>query len=79
MDKTQKKLLEKTEKRLEKLESKLEDIESGHEELENIYAYEKDTKHFIEEDDYIRAWESVVYAWGILETLERIGEIEKEN
>jgi len=43
---------------------------------ENVLAYRDDTKHFLEEEDYIRAWEAVIYAWGILETLERLGKFE---
>ncbi|MFP4229582.1 MAG: DUF357 domain-containing protein [Candidatus Nanohaloarchaea archaeon] len=78
MNKTQEKLKKETEKWLEKLEEKLmekkevEDLDSV-DEMENVEAYRSDTYHFLEEEDFIQAWESVIYAWGILETLERLG------
>jgi hypothetical protein len=72
MDDTQEKLEEETQKWLEKLNNRLEDRSEDVEQMENVLAYRDDTYHFLEKDDYIRAWESVVYAWGILETLERL-------
>jgi len=44
--------------------------------LKNLDAYMKDTSHFLEKEDFIRAFEAVVYAWGILETLESMHLIE---
>jgi len=76
MNKTQEKLEQETRKWLEKLETRLEDRGSDVEQMENVEAYRDDTYHFLEEEDYIRAWESVIYAWGILETLERLGKFE---
>jgi len=76
MNKTQEKLEEETEKWLEKLNQKLKDRDKSVEQIENVLAYRDDTKHFLEEEDYIRAWEAVIYAWGILETLERLGKFE---
>lgn len=76
MDRTQEKLKEETEKWLEKLNSRLEDRDSEVEQMENVLAYRDDTQHFLEEKDFIRAWESVIYAWGILETLERLGKFD---
>lgn len=78
MDKTQEKLKEETEKWLEKLENRIEDRDTSVEQMENVEAYKNDTYHFLEEEDFIRAWESVIYAWGILETLERLGKFEKD-
>lgn len=78
MDKTQEKLKEETEKWLEKLEDRIEDRDTSVEQMENVEAYRDDTYHFLEEEDFIRAWESVIYAWGILETLERLGKFEKD-
>ena len=78
MDETQEKLEQETEKWLEKLEEKLEGKEKDVEQMENVLAYKNDTKHFLDEKDYIRAWESVIYAWGILETLERLGKFNEE-
>lgn len=76
MNKTQENLEEETRKWLEKLENRLEDRDSDVEQMENVEAYRDDTYHFLEEEDYIRAWESVIYAWGILETLERLGKFD---
>ena len=73
MNKTQKKLEKETQKWLEKLDQKLEDKDKSVDQMENVLAYRDDTKHFLEEEDYIRAWEAVIYAWGILETLESLG------
>lgn len=79
MDKTQEKLEQETQKWLKKLESRLEDRDTDVEQMENVLAYKNDTKHFLEEKDYIRAWESVIYAWGILETLERLGKFDNQK
>jgi hypothetical protein len=77
MNKTQKKLKEETEKWLEKLNDRMEGKNESVDQMENVLAYREDTKHFLEEEDYIRAWEAVIYAWGILETLERLGRFEE--
>lgn len=73
MNETQQELEEETRKWLEKLNSRIEDRDKSVEQMENVIAYRDDTEHFLEEEDYIRAWESVIYSWGILETLERLG------
>ena len=77
MDKTQEKLKKETEKWLERLEKRVEGLDKDVDQMENVEAYRKDTYHFLDEEDFIRAWESVIYAWGILETLERLGKIEE--
>ena len=79
MNKTQEKLEEETKKWLQKLEDRVEDRDSSVEQMENVEAYRDDTYHFLEEEYYIRAWESVIYAWGILETLERLGKFEEKD
>jgi len=76
MNDTQQKLKQETKKWLERLEDRVEDKDKSIEQMENVIAYRDDTSHFLEEEDYIRAWESVIYAWGILETLERLGKFE---
>ena len=76
LDDTQKKLKQETEKWLKKLEERLEERDREVDQMENVEAYRKDTYHFLEEGDFIRAWEAVIYAWGILETLERLGKFE---
>lgn len=78
MDETQQNLKEETEKWIEKLEERLEDRDEEVEQMENVLAYRDDTYHFLEEEDFVRAFESVVYAWGILETLERLGRFDSK-
>lgn len=79
MNQTQEQLRNETEKWLDKLDERLEDLSKGVEQMENVLAYRDDTRHFLEEGDFIRAFESIVYAWGILETLERIGRFDKST
>lgn len=79
MDDTQERLKKETNKWLERLEERLENLNKDVEQMENVEAYRKDTYHFLEEEDFIRAWESVIYAWGILETLERLGKFEDKK
>jgi len=71
------KLLEETLKMIEKIEPMIGKIEitgdKGEEMLENTKAYVSDSKHFLNEKDFIRAFESVVFAYGILETCEELG------
>jgi hypothetical protein len=42
-------------------------------------AYIKDTSHFLEKQDFVRAFEAVIWAWGILETLEQAGLVRRET
>lgn len=79
MNETQEKLKQETQKWLQKLEDRVEGKDESVEQMENVLAYRDDTSHFLEEEDYIRAWESVIYAWGILETLERLGKFESSK
>lgn len=74
MDKTQEALKKETEKWLARIEDKKVKVldKKANPEVENLKAYIKDTYHFIEKNDWIRAFEAVVYAWGILETLEHL-------
>jgi len=76
LDKTQENLKEETEKWLERLNDELEGLDRDVNQMENVLAYRDDTTHFLEEEDFIRAWEAVIYAWGILETLQRLGKFE---
>jgi hypothetical protein len=82
MNVTEKLLKEETGKWLEKLErevvkAKILKTDSAGNEMENVKAYIKDCRHFLEKGDFIRAFEAVVYAWGIFETLEHLGLVEK--
>ena len=79
LDKTQENLKEETEKWLEKLNKELEGLDRDVDQMENVLAYRDDTRHFLEEEDFIRAWEAVIYAWGILETLHRLGKFEEAD
>ena len=45
--------------------------------IDNIHAYIKDAKYFRDKGDLVRAFEAVVYAWGIYETCLRLGVIKK--
>jgi hypothetical protein len=40
---------------------------------QNIEAYIKDARHFLEKGDLVRAFEAVVYAWGLLEACRHLG------
>jgi len=77
MNETQEKLKSETEKWLEKLNSRIQKRDKSVEQMENVFAYCDDTEHFLEEEDFIGAWESVIYAWGILETLERLDKFDE--
>jgi hypothetical protein len=76
MEDTQQKLEAETREWLEKLNEKLEEKHREVEQMENVLAYRDDTRHFLEKKDYVRAFEAVIYAWGILETLERLGKFD---
>jgi hypothetical protein len=62
---------EEIEKWLVKIKKDLKDIkakeETGEKFLENINAYVKDCEHWLKEGDYVKAWEVVSFAWGLLE------------
>ena len=42
-------------------------------EMKNVHAYIADCKHFLEQRDMVRAFEAVMYAWGMFDTLARTG------
>jgi uncharacterized protein len=44
---------------------------------ENIEAYIKDARFFIEKGDLVRAFEAVIYAWGLLEACQHLGVVKK--
>ena len=45
----------------------------------NARNYIRDCEYFIDKDDWVRAFEAVIYAYGILDTLKRIGAVEIEE
>ena len=65
-------LKEETDKWLERLQDKVKNIKlldnRGQWALENLKAYIEDCRHFSEKGDLVRAFEAVVYAYGIYET-----------
>lgn len=81
----EKRLEQETVKWLERMEKEMHNIkikDSAPKEkitpvLENINAYISDCRHFLEKGDLINAFEAVVYAWGILETCQHLGVIER--
>ncbi len=85
MDSTQQALKKETEKWLAKLEKERSSLRivSGTKAvrgvIKNMDAYIKDTRHFLEKGDFVRAFEAVIYAWGILETLEHAGLVKREK
>ena len=78
-----KELKKETEKWLKRIEEKMKNIQlidkSKQEILVNIEAYISDCRHFLEKNDLIRAFEAIIYAWGIIETLERIELVKYQN
>jgi hypothetical protein len=79
MGSTEKRLAEETRKWLERLERGRASLRILREErpvraaLENMDSYMRDCRHWLSKGDLVLAFEAVVYAWGIFETLERMG------
>lgn len=69
MNETDLKLKEETEKWLNKIEKLKIEANSGKgkEMLKNMNAYVSDCKYFLEKKDFIKAFESVVWAWSVYE------------
>ena len=49
------------------------------EEIKNTKAYIHDSKHFLDKKDFVRAFEAVMYAYGIYEACFRMGLVEEEK
>ncbi len=68
---TEEQLIGETDKWLGKAQERIVGItandKKGEEFLTNIKAYIDDTKHFSEQDDHIRAFEAIVWAWAWIE------------
>jgi len=77
------KLQEEALKMLKKIEPMIEKVQvnskKGGEMLTNMKAYVSDSKHFLKEKDFIRAFESVVWSWAILEICEELGYFKVEK
>jgi len=68
------------EKWLSKLKNEVKTMkpkEGGKDLLKNIDAYIYDCEHWIEKKDYVKAWEVVSFAWGLLEAGEELGALKK--
>jgi len=78
----EKELRNETEKWLRKIEEKRKGVElkdkSKKGMLKNIDAYISDTRHFLEKNDFIRAFEAVIWAWANLELMEELKFINTE-
>lgn len=61
------KMIEKIKPLVEKIEVK---DKKGEEMLENMKAYIEDSKHFLGKENYLKAFEAIVWAWAILEICE---------
>ena len=70
MNETQEKLEEMTEKFLDDLDGESEGLEGNL--SDNFEAYISDSRHFLKQGDYIRAFEAAVFASGILESRTRL-------
>jgi len=83
VDGTKNKLLEETKKWLSRIETEKYIVNNESEEvknvLKNLKAYIDDCKYFLEQGDMIRAFEAIVYAWGIYETLLHLKIISRKN
>ena len=69
-------LKQETLKWLEKIKQEREKItpaEGNENFLKNIDAYISDSKHFLEKNDLIRAFEAVIWAWSQLEIGKDLG------
>ena len=73
-------LINETQKWLHKIQEKRKHMvlldESKKDLIVNMDAYISDSRHFTEKKMYIEAFEAVVWAWSILELLERLGIVE---
>ena len=77
------KLKEETLKMLEKIKPLIDKIEvvepKGEEMLTNMKAYISDSKHFLHQKNFIKAFESAVWSWAILEICEELGVLKIEK
>ena len=75
---TEEKLIKETKKWLRKAKKKRKKIKTckNKDFLKNIDAYISDTNHFLENGEYIEAFEAIVWAWSWMEILEELKYIE---
>jgi len=70
-------LQEETLKMLKKIEPMVDKVEvnskKGEEMLTNMKAYISDSKHFLKQKNLVKAFESIVWSWAIMEICEELG------
>ncbi len=84
---TETELRHETSKWLERLEKEIKYVKSTgkldkkqfSQLMENIHAYISDCRYFSKKGDLVRAFEAVIYAWGMYETCLHAGIIEKQK
>ncbi|KXB06149.1 hypothetical protein AKJ53_01230 [candidate division MSBL1 archaeon SCGC-AAA382F02] len=64
-----------TEKLNERLPGLKPEDNSGKEILENIKAYREDSKHFFQNDNLIKSYEALIWAWAFVEIGENLGHL----
>ncbi len=79
---TKERLKDETRKWEKKLQTRLKDVDSADEDgaelLENARAYLNDVDHFRDQEDWVRAFEAVIWGWSWLEIGERLEKIKEE-
>jgi hypothetical protein len=69
---TEQQLISETKKWKARIEDEMTRVaargERGKEFTENIRAYISDSSYFLEKEDFVRAFEAIIWAWAILET-----------
>lgn len=79
MEKIKEEILKMLEK-IEPLIAKIEIIDDkGEEMLTNMKAYISDSKHFLKNENFLKSFESIVFAYGILETCIELGVFKVER
>ena len=66
---------EEIEKWLNKIKKEMKNIDGKRKFIENINAYVSDCEHWLKEEDYVLAFESVIWAWSWFEIGQEIGVI----
>jgi len=80
---TEQSLKKETEKWLLKIRAEMKGVKpsgkKGEEFLENIRAYIKDAAYFKERGDLVRSFEAVIYAYGMLDVLKKVGILQTKS
>ena len=66
---------------MDRFDDRVDDItpqtDAGETMLNNARAYRADTEHFIDDGDWVRAFEAIIWAWSWLEIGEELGTIKE--